>query len=87
MMTDAVQIAMIVATPATIVGIGTFVLGLVNKNATREVHFALNSRLTELLAATKAIAHAEGVQEAINAQVAQNAVVDAAVAKSKEHEK
>jgi hypothetical protein len=41
-----------------------FVLGLMyTARALREIHIALNSRLTQLLEATRDIAHAAGIEE------------------------
>lgn len=57
-MTDVVQVALIAAVPATI---GALV-GLVNGGRLKGLHYELNSRLDELLATTRRLSHAEGVE-------------------------
>lgn len=62
-MTDAIQIAIIAATPPTIVATGALIVAIKSRSAIQEVHLSLNSRLTELLNATGRAAHADGVTE------------------------
>jgi hypothetical protein len=60
-MTDpTITVALIVATPTTLLGILNFIQGRKNAKATQEVHLSINSRMTELLAATKGEATAQG---------------------------
>jgi hypothetical protein len=59
-MTDNLAIAIIVSTPPTIVAIVGLVIGLKNKDAVKEVHLSLNSRLDQLLELTKKAGIAEG---------------------------
>jgi len=58
-MSDLVLVAVIAAVPATI---GAFV-GMWNARKIEDVHVAVNSRLSELLALTAKAAHAEGKAE------------------------
>ena len=51
-MTDAVQIALIVATPPTLLGIAQLISSIKNGNKIQDVHLSLNSRLTELVTAS-----------------------------------
>ena len=53
-MTEAVQIAMIVAIPPTLLGIAQLISSIRNGSQIRGVHLSLNSRLTELVTAAKA---------------------------------
>lgn len=66
-MTDPIAIALIAATPPTVVAILAWLSSRRNGKNIQEIHIALNSRLTELLAATKgeatATAHAAGLKE------------------------
>jgi hypothetical protein len=48
-MTDAVQVALIAAVP----GILGVIVGLHNKSSIREIHLSLNSRLDQLILASK----------------------------------
>lgn len=58
-MSDVVVVALISAVPAVIAAIGAFVA--VFKVAT--VHTLINSRVDELVAATRSLAHAQGVSD------------------------
>jgi hypothetical protein len=49
-------------TPATIAAIAALVGSLHNRKQISTLHFAVNSRLSELLAITRAVARAEGVE-------------------------
>jgi len=53
-MLPAVQVALIAATPPTIVSLGGLVLGLINRSKITEVHLSVNSRLDHLVIAAKA---------------------------------
>lgn len=62
-MTDTVQIALISAAPPTIVAMAALIVSIKSKEAIREVHLSLNSRLDQLITATRQEAHAAGVNE------------------------
>jgi hypothetical protein len=63
-MTDAIQTALIVAIPPTLVGIAAIITSLRNravaKAEIREVHLLINSRMTQFLELAKSAAFAEG---------------------------
>lgn len=67
-MTDLVKIAVIAATPPTIVSIGALLASLSNHAKIQELHVIVNSRLTELLASNKQAATAEGRAEGVKAE-------------------
>ena len=62
-MSDAVLIAAIVATGPIFLGIANIYVGWFNSRKIKEVHLSMNSRLDQLLSATKATAHAEGMAD------------------------
>jgi hypothetical protein len=62
-MTDAVKVALIVATPPTIVAFGAFITSIWNHTKIGQLHVIVNSRLTELLTETRIASRAEGVRE------------------------
>jgi hypothetical protein len=53
-MTDPVAIAMIVAIPPTIASVAALIMSIRNGNKIQDVHLSLNSRLSELVLASKA---------------------------------
>jgi hypothetical protein len=59
MISEAVKIAIIAATPPSVVAMGGVVLGWINRGKINEVHLSINSRLDQLVKA----AHAEGRQQ------------------------
>jgi hypothetical protein len=59
-MTEQVQIALIAAMPPTIVAVTGFVIVL---RKVKDVHLTLNSRLTQLVEATRLSAFGEGVAQ------------------------
>jgi hypothetical protein len=48
---------------AALGSIAAMITSLINRAKIQEVHLSVNSRLTELLKATKAASHAEGLAE------------------------
>jgi hypothetical protein len=62
-MTDPVTIALIAATPPTVVALGALVASIRNNTKIEELHISVNSRLTELLKQTGIAAHAEGLAQ------------------------
>jgi len=58
-MSDAVLVAIVAAIPGTL----SVLVSLRNKRDIRELHLAVNSRLTELLEQTAKASHAEGRAE------------------------
>jgi len=62
-MSDAIWIALITATPPTLVGLAGVFVSLHNKRAIQEVHKSTNSRLDQLVKVTKSEAHAAGMKE------------------------
>jgi hypothetical protein len=66
-MTDSTTTALIAATPPTIIAVLSWLSSRRNGKSIQEIHVAINSRLTELLAATKgeatATGHAAGMAE------------------------
>jgi len=62
-MSDGIWIALIAATPPTLVGLAGVIVSLNNKRAIQEVHKSTNSRLDQLVAVTKTEAHAAGMKE------------------------
>lgn len=62
-----VLVALITAVPPTLVALVGLILGMrgnrENKAAIQEVHYLINSRMTELLDVSKASSRAEGVLE------------------------
>lgn len=62
-MTEAVQIAMIVATGPMLIGLAGVAVSWINGRKITEVHKSTNSRLDELLKAAKIAAHAEGMAD------------------------
>jgi hypothetical protein len=57
-----VEVALIAAAPPTMVAICSLIVGFINKSKIQEVHLSVNSRLTELLEATRKGSFAEGQQ-------------------------
>jgi hypothetical protein len=53
-MTDAVQIAMIVAIPPTLLGAAALVASIRNGTKIQDVHLSINSRMDQLVKASKA---------------------------------
>jgi len=62
-MTDAVQIALIVAIPPTIVAVGGLVVSLLNRKQGQKIEFKVDGKMDELLSLTRSGAHAEGIAE------------------------
>lgn len=66
-MSDAVTIALIAATPSTVAAVLAWLSSRKNREKIQEIHVAINSRMDELLVATKgeatATAHAAGLKE------------------------
>ena len=62
-MTEAVQIAIIVAIGPTLIGLAGVAVSWVNGRKITEVHKSTNSRLDELLKAARVAAHAEGMAD------------------------
>jgi hypothetical protein len=62
-MTDIVRVALITATPPTIVALGALAASLSNYRKIAELHVIVNSRLSELLKVTGKASFAEGKAE------------------------
>jgi hypothetical protein len=62
-MTDAVQIAIIAATPPTVVAIGAVIIGWLNRRQGQAIEIKVDGKMEELLSLTRSGAHAEGVVE------------------------
>ena len=62
-LSEPVQIALIVAVAPTATAICTFILGLVNHSKLEKVEEKVNGRLSELLQLTRKSSRAEGVKE------------------------
>ena len=62
-MTDAVQIALIVAVPSTLTALGSLIVSVLNRNKLTAVHTDMNGKLTALLNAHGLAEHAKGVAE------------------------
>jgi hypothetical protein len=62
-MTDAVQIALIAATPPTVVAIGAVILGWLNRRQGQAIEIKVDGKMEELLNLTRSGARAEGVVE------------------------
>jgi hypothetical protein len=62
-MSEAVQVALIVATPGVLIGTAQLVLAIKNSAKVTDLHLAVNSRLDQLVTATRESAHAAGVLE------------------------
>ena len=60
----------IAALPGTIAALGALITSLRNASKIQEVHLSVNSRLTELINATKIASHAEGLAEGRESQIA-----------------
>jgi hypothetical protein len=58
---DAIVIAAIAALPPTLVALAALIQARRTRAAVNEIHLTLNSRLSQLIEATSAAAHAEGV--------------------------
>lgn len=58
-LTTAVQIALIAAAPPTVVALAAFVVSLLNRGKIHQVHVSLNSRLSELIEASKDVGRQE----------------------------
>jgi hypothetical protein len=61
--TEAVQVALIATLPGTLVGSAALIVAIKGREAVKDVHLLLNSRLDELLNTTKKLAHAEGLAD------------------------
>ena len=53
-MTEAVQIALIVATPPTVAATAALIMSIRNGSKIQQVHIGINSRMDELVKASKA---------------------------------
>ena len=53
-MTEAVQIALIVATPPTLLGVAQLISSIKNGHGIKDVHLSINSRMDQLVQASKA---------------------------------
>jgi len=62
-MSDAVTVALIAATPPTIMALWAVVLGWLNRTKLTDVGEKVDGRLTELLELTRVSSHASGVKE------------------------
>ena len=60
---DAVTVALIAATPPTIMALWAVVLGWLNRTKLADVGEKVDGRLTELLELTRTSSHAGGVKE------------------------
>jgi hypothetical protein len=60
MINENIIIAIVSATPPTLVALLAWLTGKENARAIKDIHISINSRMTELLAATKGQATAEG---------------------------
>jgi hypothetical protein len=88
-MTEGVQIAIIAATPPTIVALGAFVLGWMNRSKLTQVHLDMNGRLTQLLESRQQEGHSQGMrdqaaQDASGGQPAQRLPIPASLPAAKE---
>jgi len=71
-MDPTVKVALIAAIPASLLGVGTLILGFLNRKAQQETHdkvidlkVNVDGRLSQLLAKTEIAAHAEGHREGV----------------------
>jgi uncharacterized protein YbgA (DUF1722 family) len=64
-MTDLVHVALIAATPPTIVSLGALIASISNHQKIQELHVIVNSRLSELLSEGKKASFAEGRAEGV----------------------
>jgi hypothetical protein len=64
-MTDLIKVALIAATPPTIVAFGALYTSVLNHTKIGQLHVIVNSRLTELLTETRIASHAQGKEEGI----------------------
>ncbi len=64
-MTDAVAVALVVAVPPTLLAVATLVASIKNGQKADAIHVLMNSRLDELLAATRISSHAQGVADEV----------------------
>ena len=62
-MTDAVQIAIIVAIGPTVIGLAGVLVSWLNGRKIQDVHTIMNSRLSELLESNRASSHAKGMAD------------------------
>ena len=62
-----VQVALIVAVPALITGVGTIVLGLMNRSQMKQISINVDGKLEQLMAMRQQLAHAEGRREGVDA--------------------
>ena len=67
-MTDPVAVALIVAVGPAVVSMVAAVVSLLNRWALQKLHLQINSRLDELLEATRKSARAEGRQDERDSQ-------------------
>jgi len=65
---DLIAIVFAAITPTT-VALLAYMKGAENSQAVKDVHLAINGRLTQLLAMTETASHAEGVAEGVHAGV------------------
>jgi hypothetical protein len=64
-MQPPVEVALIAATPPTLVALGGAILGFINRGKIKEIHLSINSRLDELIKASVA----QGRQEERDSQI------------------
>ena len=69
-MSEPVIVAMLVAIPPTLVAMAALIASLRNGKKTDAIHVLMNSRLDELLAATRRSSHAEGVADEVKRSAA-----------------
>lgn len=63
-----VKVALIAAVPPTLLSIVTLIVSVQNRMEGQKLHISLNSRLSELIKASKESAHAAGRREGIESK-------------------
>lgn len=58
-----VQVAIVMAIPTTILGIGTLVLGFMNRNKLNKIDVNVDGKLSQLMETQQKLSHAEGRAE------------------------
>ncbi len=67
-MSEAILVALIAATPPTLMALAALIVGLGNRRKSEELHLLINSRLSELLASSTAAARSEGHEAGVAAE-------------------
>lgn len=62
-----VQVALIMAVPTTLLGIGTLVLGFMNRNKLNKIDISVDGKLSQLMDTQQKLSHAEGRREGVDA--------------------